>query len=757
MRTVRIKHFIDGHRITLIAVLCLFGLCLLNATSRPDKKPEKKTGDKIFLKHADQLIYDRYGSGMGADAQIVKGNVIFESQDKKITCDSAYYYQSRQFLLAMGNVVYTAKDNLKFTCDSASYDFNDNSPVSTFRAFAFGNREVHYSKGDTLKVDCKNMTYTESSDKSSKKLEARNDVYLNHKGRTLKTDNLNYIKNIDEEKAWFYEGGLMEDGPNSISADWGMYYFDSQKAEFFYSVKMRHGKWFVMTEKMYYDSPTRTAHIVGESTIRNDEDHTIVSTNDAYFNDAKNSFELFGRSMIRNTESHMRIQADSLFYDKSLGQGEGFGRVEYVDTLRKRQMYGDYVFYDEINGANKGFGSVHVIDDGKQMEILCDTLFANNITEVNRAFGHVHLIDHGRDSEMFCDRAFTDDKNGEKEGAGNVYIIDHKRQTEMTCDSVYSNDINGDNKGFNKIIYVDKKNKNEVFGDYFLYNKDSETGLAHDNAWMKDYSQGDTLYVRADTIRLYTMNLKTDSMYREAHGYKNVRAYRKDVQAICDSLICCSRDSSMTMYQQPVAWSDNRQIRGEEIKVYMADSTVREAHVNGQAFSIEKIDDENHYNQISSDILDSYFTDGKIRRVVAIRNVHVLFYPADEKTDSLMFLNNTETDTLRMYLSEERKLQRIWTSKHKSALYPMTQIPPDKYKLQGFQLLDDLRPKDWKDIFNVKQMSAEQQQNIISRPKMPLNTFGGDDNMPMTRKEDEALPKEDEIVTGKEDEEVTNE
>ncbi len=35
----------------------------------------------------------------------------------------------------------------------------------------------------------------------------------------------------------------------------------------------------------------------------------------------------------------------------------------------------------------------------------------------------------------------------------------------------------------------------------------------------------------------------------------------------------------MTMYKDPITWNANRQLLGEEIRVYMADSTIRFAHV----------------------------------------------------------------------------------------------------------------------------------------------------------------------------------
>ena len=115
-----------------------------------------------------------------------------------------------------------------------------------------------------------------------------------------------------------------------------------------------------------------------------------------------------------------------------------------------------------------------------------------------------------------------------------------------------------------------------------------------------DYSQKDTLYVHADTLRMKTFNMKTDSMYREIYAYYKVRAFRNDVQAVCDSLVIVSKDSLMTMYRDPIVWQNNYQLLGEQIKVFTRDSTIRFAHVVGQASSIEQMKDREHYNQIAS-------------------------------------------------------------------------------------------------------------------------------------------------------------
>ena len=77
----------------------------------------------------------------------------------------------------------------------------------------------------------------------------------------------------------------------------------------------------------------------------------------------------------------------------------------------------------------------------------------------------------------------------------------------------------------------------------------------------------------------------------------------------------------------------------------------------------------------------------------------VVYYPMDDSDSTLIGLNYTETDTMRMYISPERKLEKIWMAKAEGTLYPMTQIPPGQQHLPQFAWYDDIRPVSKDDIF----------------------------------------------------------
>lgn len=178
----------------------------------------------------------------------------------------------------------------------------------------------------------------------------------------------------------------------------------------------------------------------------------------------------------------------------------------------------------------------------------------------------------------------------------------------------------------------------------------------------------------------------------------------------------------MTMYRDPIAWNNNQQIFGEEIRVYMKDSTIERAHVIGQAFSAELMRDSVNYNQVQSKEMVAYFTDGEIREADAIDNVLIVYYPIDDADSTLIGLNYTETPKMKMFL-EKRKMQRIWFEKPTGTLYPMTQIPPGKKFLPNFAWFDYIRPLDKEDIFNWRGKGEEQKLKIVKRREAPVQTL----------------------------------
>lgn len=291
----------------------------------------------------------------------------------------------------------------------------------------------------------------------------------------------------------------------------------------------------------------------------------------------------------------------------------------------------------------------------------------------------------------------------------------------MVGDTLFYNKKKGIMRAFNNIFYEDKVNKNILTGDYAQYNEITGEAYATQRALAKDFSNGkDTMFVHADTLRLHTFNIKTDSVYRVLHGYYHVRAFRTDVQAVADSMKYDSKEKCLSLYKNPIAWYNNQQILGEVIYAYMNDSTLDSVRIERQALLAEK-QDSVHYNQVASRIMKSHFEHGKIKENEAEGNVMVIYYPYDSDSTRIG-LNYTETARMRMFM-KEGKMDKIWTPQATGTLYPMALIPKDKLYLENFAWFDYIRPKDKTDIFQWRGKKEGTELKEEPRREAPLQTL----------------------------------
>ena len=419
----------------------------------------------------------------------------------------------------------------------------------------------------------------------------------------------------------------------------------------------------------------------------------------------------------RNVVLHHRrqtLKTDSLDFDRLYNMANFFDGGTLIDG--KDRLVSDWGEYHTETREAKFVFNVK-LRSGKDV-VTTDTLYYDVPTSTAHMVGPSKIVSGS--SVVHTADGYYDTKTDKAKLFGRSTLVD--KDKSITGDSLYYVK-NGESTGYGNVVYVDKKNKNSLTCNYLRYNEKTGMGFATKRPVAIDYSQKDTLWMHSDTMRIYTFNINTDSVYRKVHAYPHVRAFRNDMQAICDSLVFNSKDSCMTMYKDPVIWNANRQMLGEEIRAYMADSTIRFAHVIGQALSIEQMPDSVHYNQITSSEMKSYFEKGEMKMTEAIGNVQTVYYMTNDKDSSLVGLNYLETDTMRMYLGAARKLDKIWTNKFTSTMYPITQVPPAKYKLPNFAWFEDLRTKDKNDIFVWRGKSSGTELKSIKRHEAPLQSL----------------------------------
>lgn len=477
----------------------------------------------------------------------------------------------------------------------------------------------------------------------------------------------------------------------------------------------------------------------GKVNLRHED--LLMFCDSAVVYEATNSFEAFGHVRMLQGDT-LSLTGDYLFYD---GESQiAQMRHNVVMKHRNSTLITDSLNYDRLYSLGYYFEGGKLIDGdnvltsdyGEYYTSTRQSTFNYNVTLVNPKFKLVSDTLHydiqtkwanvmgpsnviSGDNRIYTEHGYY---NTETEVA---HLMDrpilHNKGRRMTGDSLYYNKLTGIMKAYENIVYVDSANKNILTGNYGVYNELTGEALATDSALAKDFSSGeDTLYVHADTLKLFTYNIDTDSMYRVLHGYFHVRAYRTDIQAVCDSLVFHSRDRQLTMYRDPIAWSDNRQILGEEINVFTNDSTIDSIYVERQALLVEQMDSV-HYNQVAGQIMKSFFSEGKMRENHVDGNVYIVNYPV-ERDSSILYQTYTETAKLRMYM-EAGKLKKLWTPAAEGTFYPVDKAPRERTYLANFAWFDYIRPLDKDDLFEWRPKKAGTELKKSVRREAPLQTL----------------------------------
>lgn len=462
----------------------------------------------------------------------------------------------------------------------------------------------------------------------------------------------------------------------------------------------------------------------------------------AHFYEASNSFEAFGNVKMYQGDT-LSLFSDYAYYD---GNDEmAIARHNVILKHRKSTLYTDSLNYDRLYNVGYFFEGGKLVDNTSTLTsdwgeyhtdshqalfnydvqlknnkffLTSDTLYYNTDSHLAHVTGPSNIT--SKTSRIYTEDGYYNTETEKSELFGRSVMKDEGKT--MVGDSVYYDSKTGISEAFNNVIYTDSVNKNMLTGDYCYYDDEKGYAMATKKAVAIDFSQKDTLYMHADTFKIFTFNINTDSVYRKIHAYNKVRAYRVDAQAVCDSLVYNSKDSCMTMYKDPILWNQNQQLLGEEIYIFMKDSTINKVHVLGQALSVEQLNDSIHFNQCSSKEMFAYFENGEISQGHAKDNVLIVYYPIDDSDSTIIGLNYTETTEMRMFL-ENRKMKRIWMPKAEGVLYPLTQVPPDKYFLPTYAWFDYVRPLNKEDIFNWRGKKEGTELKEEKKRKAPKRTI----------------------------------
>lgn len=460
------------------------------------------------------------------------------------------------------------------------------------------------------------------------------------------------------------------------------------------SVRLKHDSMYMFCDSALIYEKVNSVEAFGN--VRMEQGDTLFIYGDYLYYDGMSQLAML-RENVRMINRNTVLTTDSLNYDRLYNLGYYFegGMLTDEDNVLTSE-WGEYspatklaVFNHDVKLVNPKF------------VLTSDTLKYSTESKIATILGPSDIVSDK--NHIYSERGEYNTTTGQAELLDRSVLTNEGKK--LTGDSLFYDRNLGYGEAFDNVQMNDTVNRNMLTGDYCFYNELTGNALATRRAVAIDYSQGDSLFMHGDTLRLVTYHLNTDSMYREMRVYHKVRAYRTDVQAVCDSLVYNSKDSCMTMYYDPILWHGRQQLLGEEIKVYMNDSTIDWAHIINQALAVEQ-KDSIHYNQVTGKEMKGFFINGDMRRVEVNGNVLVVFYPVEEKDSSLIMMDYTEGSFLRMLLKDRKMERGTFVGKTNGVAYPLDQIPADKYRLPSFAWFDYIRPLNKEDIFNWRGKKA---------------------------------------------------
>lgn len=510
-----------------------------------------------------------------------------------------------------------------------------------------GDRPVSASKRGLMPEDSVARKDTAATKKTK--------VFLEH------ANTLSFDKELNAEAQVLVGDVCFRHDSSYMYCDSAYFFEQSNSLEAFSNVRMEQGDTlFVYGNYLYYDGNTNIAYL---------------------------------RENVRMENGQVTLFTDSLNYERIPNIGYYFEGGMVVDSLNQLSS-----FYGQYSPATKwAIFNDSVRLENEQFTLFSDTLHYNTDSKIATILGpSVIVSDSGT---IYSSRGWYDTINNTSLLLDRSEVVSGNRI--LTGDSIAYNRTEGFGEAFGNMSLRDTTQHVMLQGEYGYYNEKTEYAFATDSARFLEYSQGDTLYLHADTLRMTTV----DSIYREVKAYYGVRFYRVDLQGVCDSMQFNTKDSVLYMYNDPIIWNEQYQMYGDTILIYMNDSTIDYAHVKQFAFAAQEVD-SSYYNQLKGNDLKAFFEGRAVRQIDVAGNAESIFYPM-EKDGAMVGLNATKSGYLTIWVKDSKldKL-KIWPTPI-GTMTPIPDLKPDQKFLKDFHWFDYIRPKDKDDIYRVVKRNVQ--------------------------------------------------
>lgn len=653
-------------KLPCIHLLCLFLILLLMASNGYSQISTNIIPPSTITIHSeDNQIID---ATIDPPIQYLNGNVKVYHKENYMYCDSAILQGA--YLKMRHNVVLIQNDTIVIFCDSLFYDGDSGL------AQLFG--DIRFNDGPE---------------------------------KTLFTSQLNY--NTGTKLATALQPLQLKEDQMSLISQSGLYDVNAQKAYFYTDVYMLNDSFALISDSLAINNDTKIIEFLGPTRIKSDSSQ--IYCEDGYFDTVlknglfiKNVQYMMGSSIARGdtlqynnnpkgfilkskeTQAYYFTNTDTIKgryiqYDDSTSsyivQGEGYYKNPTSSVV------GPYIYFNKKSEDFKTLGRAYVSDP--PMLIEADTLDYNKKLKKGKAHGNVIWKDTLASNTIYADHVYMD----QKEDAMMAFNDNGRPMLliEFDNDSMY---IKADTLKTMRRVALDTL---ATISSNVIEKKDSVINSIE--------ISGDTL--SADTITLINKlqpssdNILTPSQTKVDTAvffiaHRNVKIFKSDMQAVCDSMSYHKNDSLFSLYVMPVIWSDSTQMIGDTIDLQMKNKKIEYLSLKKNATIISS-PDSIFYNQIAGRIIITEFNNGNMEKINVLGDANMIYYILDEE-NAYIGVNTTQAGNI-VFLAQENKVTDI-----KSYINPDSKILPimdtnhEEIKIKNFIWRWKERPASAEDL-----------------------------------------------------------
>ena len=586
------------------------------------------------------------------------------------------YLGGRQVHKHEGNVVYTHKVNgATITCDSAYHyypsdtiEFFSNVVVRHESTVLFG--EKIFYDGIFAKVRGKLVKMLDTERKA-----------------TLKTQFVDY--NIDKNIGTYTNGGTLARARDTIESINGIFDGNTGVFTFINSVAMKNDSITLVCDTMLYDTHNDITTFIGNTKVWNNNNFMMSD----YGWHKPNENEISFSRKVYMLSAAQEAWADSVFFDNATKNSMLFRNIQMVDTTQNVLIFGDKANisnnYETVIITENPSALYYTIP--KTPDQISDTTYltADTISTLYEKMQIKIVCDTCKNTTTTIDTAVVDTMQQDT-ASHNITAQDTVLTNITIQDTVLKT---------NTPTQPDTKNTSSK--KLPLQSLPQEQQLPTNKLVMQDTLQ--------KSIILH------DTAVRNMFAYHNVKIYKSDFQAMCDSLVYHSLDSVTYMFRSPVLWNENMQITSGPAIFYSKNQQMNYAEFSSPALIIMR-EDTAHFNQLKGKLIKAFFKDNQLNNIHVLGNAQSVYYfrETPEKPISAVEISECANMIIEMTLVDgQNKISRVsLLGKPSSPSHPINKVPEDSEKLKGFAWHDDIRPKSHNELFDRQ---IRQSQRAVSQ------------------------------------------